>query len=55
MCQCNTAFDLKISLGHSNLYFMVQWFFFFYVLFLLAKLNSGKLGCPVTAQDYSRK
>ena len=28
--QYNMAFDLKINLGHSDLYFMVQWFFFFY-------------------------
>ena len=26
MSQCNTTFDLKINLGHSNLYLMVQWF-----------------------------
>ena len=28
--QCNTTFDLKINLGHSDLYFLVQRFFFFY-------------------------
>ena len=29
MSQCNTTFDLKINLGQSDLYFMVQWFLFF--------------------------
>ena len=24
MSQCNTTFDLKINLGHSDLYFVVQ-------------------------------
>ena len=28
----NMAFDLKINLGHSDLYFMVQWFFFYFWL-----------------------
>ena len=32
MGQYNTAFDLKINLGHSDLYFMVQWFVFYYFL-----------------------
>ena len=27
--QCNTTFDLKINLGHSDLYLMVQWFLSF--------------------------
>ena len=31
MSLCNTTFDLKINLGHSDLYFMVQWFLFFAV------------------------
>ena len=35
MSQYNTTFDLKINLGHSNLYFTVQWILFFY--FLLCK------------------
>ena len=26
------VFDLKINLGHGDLYFTVQWFFFFYFL-----------------------
>ena len=51
--QCNTAFDLKINLGHSDLYLTVQWFFFFYFLLtktvLLAKLSWGELRCPATA------
>ena len=29
MIQCNTTIDLKINLGHSDLYFMVHWFFIF--------------------------
>ena len=32
MSQCNMTFDLKIFLGHSDLYFIVQWFLFFYFL-----------------------
>ena len=32
MSQCYTTFDLKINLGHSDLYFMVQWILFFYFL-----------------------
>ena len=32
MSQCNTTFDLKINLGHSDLYFMVKWFLFIYFL-----------------------
>ena len=32
MGQCNTVFGLKINLGHSDLYFMVQWFFSYYFL-----------------------
>ena len=32
MSQCNTTFDLKINLGHSDLYFMDQWFVVFYFL-----------------------
>ena len=27
MSQCDATFDLKMNVGHSNLYFMVQWFF----------------------------
>ena len=59
MYECHTfgkcVFDLKINLGHSDLYFMDQWFFFFYffamknILVLLAKLNLGELRCPATA------
>ena len=56
MNQCNMAFDLKINLRHSDLYFTVQWLFFFYyflhwknILVSLAKLSSGELGCPATA------
>ena len=54
MSQCNTIFDLKINLGHSDLYFMVRWFqsFIFWcenILILLAKPDSGELRCPVTA------
>ena len=54
----NTTFDLKIYLGHSDLYFMVQWFFFFFfalknILDLLAKPDSGELCCPVTALIFS--
>ena len=29
MSQCNTTFDLKRNLGHSDLYLMVQWFLSF--------------------------
>ena len=29
MSQCNTTFDLKINLGHSDLYSTVQWFLSF--------------------------
>ena len=32
MSQCNTTFALKIDLGHSDLYFTVQWFLFFFAL-----------------------
>ena len=32
MSPCNTSFDLKIYLGHSDLYFTVQWFLFFHCL-----------------------
>ena len=32
MSQCNMIFDRKINLGHSDLYFIVQWFLFFYFL-----------------------
>ena len=52
MSQWNTTFDLKINLGHSDLYFMVQWFLFFALknnLDFLAKPDSGKLRCPATA------
>ena len=35
------TFDLKINLGHSDLYFMVQWF--------LSFIFSGELRCPATA------
>ena len=28
MSQCDTTFDLKINVGHRDLYFMVQWFWF---------------------------
>ena len=58
MSQCNTTFDLKINLGHSDLYLTVQWFLFFYfllcpekknILVLLAKPDSGELRCPATA------
>ena len=35
MGQCNMAFDLKINLGQNDLYFTVQWFFFY--CFLLWK------------------
>ena len=31
MSQCYTAFELKINLHHSILYFTVQWFFSFFV------------------------
>ena len=31
MCQCNTTFNLKIKLGHNDLYFIVHWFLFFYI------------------------
>ena len=54
MSQCNTTFDLKINLGYSDLYFMVQWFLSFIfalknILVLLAKPDSGELWCPATA------
>ena len=54
MSQCNMTFDLQINLGHSDLYFMVQWFVFFIfapknILVLLAKPDSGELRCPATA------
>ena len=32
MSQCNTTFDLKIDLGHSDQYLMVQWFLLCYFL-----------------------
>ena len=46
---------LKINLGHSDLYFTVQWFFFYFfalknMLLLLAKGDSGELRySPATA------
>ena len=54
MGQCNMTVDLKINLGHSDLYFMVQWFVFFIfalknILILFAKCDSGELHCPATA------
>ena len=55
MSQCNMTFDLKINLGHCDLYFTVQWFLIFYFwlwrkdLVLLAKSDSGELRCPATA------
>ena len=39
--QCNMAFDLKINLGHSDLYFMVQWFFYFKLTW--AEVSQGEL------------
>ena len=32
MSQCNTTFDLKINVGHSDLYFTVQRFLLFFAL-----------------------
>ena len=29
---CNTALDLKLNLGHSDLHVTVQWFSFYYFL-----------------------
>ena len=55
MSPCNKTFDLKINLGHSDLYVMVQWFLLCYffalknILVLLAKPDSGELRCPATA------
>ena len=56
MSRCNTAFDLKINLGHRDLYFMHGPVIFLLLIFalknilvLLAKLNSGELRCRVTA------
>ena len=55
MSQCNTTFDLKINLGHSDLYLIVQWFpslIFFAlknILVLLAKPDSGELRYLATA------
>ena len=54
MSQCNTTFDLKINLGHSDLYLMVSDFYLLFfalknILVLLAKPDSGELHCPVTA------
>ena len=53
MGQCNTTFDLKINLGHSDLYFIVQWFLLFFalqnILVLLAKRHSGEVRCPAAA------
>ena len=55
MSQCNTTFDLKINLGHSDLYLKVQRFLYFiffglkHILVLLAKPVSGELRCPATA------
>ena len=55
MSRCNMTFDLKINLGHSNLYFMVHCFPFLLffalknILVLLAKPNSGELCSPATA------
>ena len=52
MSQCNTAFDLKINLGHSDLYFSrssdCACFFFCSEkhFSVLAKRNSGELRCP---------
>ena len=32
MSHCNTNFDLKMNLGHSDLYFTVQWFLLLFAL-----------------------
>ena len=56
MSNCKTT-DLKINLGHGDLYFMVQWFCFFFffffalknILVLLAWRESAELRYPVTA------
>ena len=62
------VFDLKINVGHCDLYFMFQWiclfievkwfcFLLFFVLknilILLARCNSGKLCCAATALIFS--
>ena len=54
MSHCNTTFDLKINLGHSDLNlwssdFYILCFALKNILVLLAKPNSGELPCPVTA------
>ena len=54
MSPCNTTFDLKINLGHSDLYLMVQRFLSFIFcsekhFISLAKPDSGALRCPATA------
>ena len=38
MSQCNMTFDLKINLGHRDLYFTVQWYVFFYFFAVLWRL-----------------
>ena len=60
MDECHTfgkcVFDLKINLGHSDLYifhgpviFLLLFFAQKNILVLLAKLNSDELCCPATA------
>ena len=52
MDECHTfekcVFDLKINLGHSDLYFLFT-FALKNILVLLAMLNAGELCCPATA------
>ena len=54
MSQRNMTFDLKINLGHSDLYFTIQRFLVLFfalknILVLFTKPDSGKLRCPATA------
>ena len=55
MSQYDTTFDLKINLGHSDLYIngpvisLLEFFALKNILVLLAKLDSGELRCPATA------
>ena len=54
MSQCNTAFDLKINLGHIDQYhgpviFLLLFFAQKNIFVLLAKLSSGELRYPPTA------
>ena len=55
MGKFNTAFDLKINLGHSGhgpVIFLLLFFALKPILVSLAKHSSGELRCPATALIY---